>query len=224
MPSGRESRSRGSTGITSNARTGARDLPPQPVWNSVMRAERPLRRVRPPVVAPARALVQVARIIQLVADDIPLTDHHQARVRGAVVDEVVRDPGSGREGDGLALFHAVQPAVDPGIALAFQDEDELLFLALGMRVAGAMPGQQALVMDADAGQAEVGAEVDIHLHLLGVVVVGAFRLALVVADPDDAVGAMLRKGRAGGALAGLADRKSTRLNSSHSQISYAVFC
>src|SRR2546430_3586354 len=30
--------------------------------------------------------------------------------------------------------------------------------------------------------------------------------------------------RGGGAVTGVGDRKSTRLNSSHSQISYAVFC
>src|SRR2546430_10271174 len=34
----------------------------------------------------------------------------------------------------------------------------------------------------------------------------------------------LARGRATAGLAHLADRKSTRLNSSHSQISYAVFC
>src|SRR5688572_32041056 len=43
----------------------------------------------------------------------------------------------------------------------------------------------------------------------------------VVLEPDDARHAVLE---AAEALAGAADRKSTRLNSSHSQISYAVFC
>src|SRR5688572_32738147 len=43
---------------------------------------------------------------------------------------------------------------------------------------------------------------------------GGARRARVLADPD-----MLRAARAG-----VRDRKSTRLNSSHSQISYAVFC
>src|SRR5688572_33453680 len=40
------------------------------------------------------------------------------------------------------------------------------------------------------------------------------------ADPED----YYRRASVGPLLADLADRKSTRLNSSHSQISYAVFC
>src|SRR3989475_1648916 len=40
-------------------------------------------------------------------------------------------------------------------------------------------------------------------------------LLVIPADPDSAAGAL---------IAAVADRKSTRLNSSHSQISYAVFC
>src|SRR2546430_13451978 len=41
----------------------------------------------------------------------------------------------------------------------------------------------------------------------------------------DRIGVLLQShGRAGSALCREQDRKSTRLNSSHSQISYAVFC
>src|SRR3989475_5669541 len=47
-----------------------------------------------------------------------------------------------------------------------------------------------------------------------------------LAQPQTQIGCDLIVARAGGeqALAGLPNRKSTRLNSSHSQISYAVFC
>src|SRR2546430_12518545 len=53
-------------------------------------------------------------------------------------------------------------------------------------------------------------------------------LAGALAGPRDAVGRLLRPQRRDRVLCdrlpGDADRKSTRLNSSHSQISYAVFC
>src|SRR2546430_1000454 len=57
-----------------------------------------------------------------------------------------------------------------------------------------------------------------------------FRSGLFVADPGVAVvGAKPADDRSGAVVklldvTGVADRKSTRLNSSHSQISYAVFC
>src|SRR2546430_13603082 len=41
--------------------------------------------------------------------------------------------------------------------------------------------------------------------------------------PLEAAGLMVAPG-SNGKIGGVADRKSTRLNSSHSQISYAVFC
>src|SRR2546430_6543862 len=43
-------------------------------------------------------------------------------------------------------------------------------------------------------------------------------------EPRDDVGRRARHGGGGDGLHGAVDRKSTRLNSSHSQISYAVFC
>src|SRR3712207_8523553 len=53
--------------------------------------------------------------------------------------------------------------------------------------------------------------------------------ALAVAEAVDASGAELLSGllaglEAGGRVGGAIDRKSTRLNSSHANISYAVFC
>src|SRR2546430_15749541 len=44
-----------------------------------------------------------------------------------------------------------------------------------------------------------------------------------VLDTDEAKG-LLEAGKESGSLSAEEDRKSTRLNSSHSQISYAVFC
>src|SRR5438034_8152820 len=51
-------------------------------------------------------------------------------------------------------------------------------------------------------------------------------LAAALADPEPLVRAHAAwaLGRLGGARAPAADRKSTRLNSSHTVISYAVFC
>src|SRR2546430_13355920 len=53
-----------------------------------------------------------------------------------------------------------------------------------------------------------------HLGLHHRVVAEVEERRLVIAQPD----------RVSGVLAPVRDRKSTRLNSSHSQISYAVFC
>src|SRR6266567_3931938 len=54
------------------------------------------------------------------------------------------------------------------------------------------------------------------------------RVAAISANDDDAVGAVIAKALFtvgdGGIVTVEEDRKSTRLNSSHSQISYAVFC
>src|SRR2546427_4826535 len=57
-------------------------------------------------------------------------------------------------------------------------------------------------------------------HRIAIHVFSAFR------DKDRAVGVAIERHAEIRALVnhGLADRKSTRLNSSHSQISYAVFC
>ena len=123
-----------------------------PIRFAVVRPERPLRGVMPPILTPRMAVRDVSGIKHLVARHAPLADHHHADIGLAVVDEIVRDAGAGGEGDGVACRHAMQPAVDPGIGLALQDEDELLFLAFGVRKAGAVAGQQALVMDADAGR------------------------------------------------------------------------
>src|SRR2546427_6876995 len=53
---------------------------------------------------------------------------------------------------------------------------------------------------------------------------GAHRERQVVGEGRDAAHFHSRTGRKSGPHRGPRDRKSTRLNSSHSQISYAVFC
>src|SRR3712207_7572575 len=64
----------------------------------------------------------------------------------------------------------------------------------------------------------------------GSVAVAVLDLGLVVPDGQQlnalaaAGGGQLGELLDGGAVAGLIDRKSTRLNSSHANISYAVFC
>src|SRR3712207_8482542 len=63
---------------------------------------------------------------------------------------------------------------------------------------------------------------------LGIDIGGTFT-DLVVLDPSDGRAAIWKESTtpddpSRGAIAGLRDRKSTRLNSSHANISYAVFC
>src|SRR5204862_7638104 len=66
--------------------------------------------------------------------------------------------------------------------------------------------------------------VDTALAREAAAIPGSFRSAVIVANPR-AADATVRMNfvKSDGALA-LADRKSTRLNSSHVEISYAVFC
>jgi len=76
----------------------------------------------------------------------------------------VADAGSSREPDRVAGLQPVQVAVDPGVGMAFEHEDELLLGALGVGIGGAPAGRQPFVVDADAGQASLrpsGAPMDI---------------------------------------------------------------
>src|SRR5688572_32557073 len=68
----------------------------------------------------------------------------------------------------------------------------------------------------DAGTLEAVVRADAQLELLDEDVVHRATAALAAALGQHAAGA--------GAVVEAEDRKSTRLNSSHSQISYAVFC
>ena len=54
----------------------------------------------------------------------------------------------------VAGAEAMQMPVDPDIRRALEHEHELLLHALGVRIRGAPAGQEALVMDAEPGEAE----------------------------------------------------------------------
>src|SRR3712207_8413551 len=72
----------------------------------------------------------------------------------------------------------------------------------------------ALPISEDADPARLGVDPDVDVLLAGDSPVG--RLDAVLDGPDELL--------PGDLLLGVQDRKSTRLNSSHANISYAVFC
>ena len=64
------------------------------------------------------------------------------------------EPGAGREADRVAGAEAMQMPIEPDIGRALEHEHELLLHALRMRIGGAPAGQQAVMMDAEAREAE----------------------------------------------------------------------
>src|SRR5207249_553964 len=58
----------------------------------------------------------------------------------------------------VAGREAMKVTVDPGVRVALDDIDELLFHALGMRIGGPPARRQQLVMDAEPLEAEDAAE------------------------------------------------------------------
>ena len=56
--------------------------------------------------------------------------NEQPNVLIGVVDEGVRDAGVVVEGDAVAFLERMQVAVDPEVGRAFEDEEELLLVAI----------------------------------------------------------------------------------------------
>ena len=80
------------------------------------------------------------------------------------------DAGSGRERHEIAGLQGVQHAVDPDIGATFQHIGEFLLGAFGVGIGGPPAGEQALVVDADPGQAQerpTGAPIDTQLGAAG---------------------------------------------------------
>src|SRR5262245_43213879 len=122
-----------------------------------MRAARPLRHVVPPVLA-QRAPFRIQRIVDTVVGPARFADDKQAHIVVGIVDEGVADPGAGGEANAVPGSQAMEVAVDPGVRVALDDIDELLFHALGMWIGSPPTGRQHLVMDAEPLQTEDAAE------------------------------------------------------------------
>src|SRR5579862_5182346 len=127
------------------------------VGEAVVVAEVAGRGVVPPVVAERTAL-GVARVDDAVLALGALADHQQTHLGVGVVEEAVGDAGAGGKSHRVAGPQPIQTAVQPDVGRAFEHVDELLLGALGVRERGAAAGRQALVVDAEPGQAEVLAE------------------------------------------------------------------
>src|SRR5262249_46281151 len=111
-------------------------------------------------------------------------DDEQTDVLIRIVDEGVADPGTGREADAVPGYQPEEMAVDPGVRVAFDDVDELLFRALGMRVGSPPARSQELMMDAEPREAKDAAEWRAYAEQFvaaGVMgVVGLLNLAVVL--------------------------------------------
>ena len=101
-------------------------------------------RTRRPVLPVARADLGIAhrmqRIMDAAAGAALLADHQQAHVGIGVVQEGVCGAGALGKADPVAWLEIVDLAIDPDLRPPFQDIDELLEIALGMRPEVRRPG------------------------------------------------------------------------------------
>ena len=99
-----------------------------------MTAELSRWRIVPPI---AWLEVCAARWIQWIDNAIAgfrgFTANQEQRLSLAVVDEAVTNSCAGGKCREVTCKHAMKFSIDPGIDLAFDDVDELLFIRLGMR-------------------------------------------------------------------------------------------
>nr|KZA99013.1 hypothetical protein A4A59_24570 [Rhizobium leguminosarum] len=86
----------------------------------------------------------------------------------------------------------MQVAIEPDVGRAFNDIDEFLFGALGMRKGCAPARRQALVMNAQFRQAEIASERRTDAHQLVVIVIMRVVWPFDLAPVDDKGGALRR--------------------------------
>src|SRR3989475_7038769 len=98
-----------------------------------------------------------------------------------------------------------------------------LALLLGTGIAMWVYARQRTASRADLAEIVETSLMSAGVMILIIAASGGFGVALQATG----IGSVIERafvGQSGGAASGTEDRKSTRLNSSHSQISYAVFC
>ena len=99
-----------------------------------MRAERPRWRIVPPF---ARRHVSASRRIERIDDATArlcgFPSDQEQRLALGVANETMGNSSAGGERGQVTSNHSVQVSVDPGIDLALDDIDELLFVLLSMR-------------------------------------------------------------------------------------------
>ena len=106
-----------------------------------------LRRMVNPAILARRGIARIERVVNSVVLFVGLTHHQQTNLLLGVIEKSVADAGTSGKTHAVPRLQFPEIAVYPHFRIALQHIDELFLIALRVRVRGAPPGRQSLVVD-----------------------------------------------------------------------------